>query len=414
VTSITVALRSRTFSSLRRHRNYRLFFVGQIVSQAGAGMQDVALAWLVLKLSREPLAVAALMMFRFAPFTLFGLFAGSIVDRLDTRRLVMWMQLAAMLVSIALAAVTLTGSANLPVVYVLAALGGIVMVLEMPSRQTLTFELVGARELPNALALNSGLGSIARVVGPALAGVMIASVGIDACFIVNAISFLAVLAALALMRKDELHRTEKDASANVFRSSREGFHFAIATPEIRAVLAVVTITALMGFNLNTVVALLASDTLHLEAGTFGLLSAAAAVGAVLGALVTASLRRASWRGFSTGAIAFNMLILALAPVTDVWLVGLILGALGGSFVLFMSTANTLIQLITPDNLRGRVVSLYLFAYLGLAPLGGLLAGWLTTVGGTELAFALAGLMGLATLAVARPRSVKEVIPAEAV
>ena len=394
MSTVAVALRSRTFRSLRRHHNYRLFFAGQIVSLAGSWMQNVALAWLVLQLSRSPLAVAALLFCRFAPYTLLGLFAGSIVDRVDTRRLVMWTQAAAMLVSIGLAAVTLTGSASLPVVYLLAALGGVTLVLDAPGRQTLTFEMVGPRELPNAVALNSGLLNASRVIGPALAGVIIASVGIGLCFVVNAFSFLAVLAALGLMREDELHRVEKDATATVLRSTREGLRFAAATPEIRAVLGVVTVVGLLGLNFNTLVPLLASDTLHVGASTFGLLSAAFGAGAFVGALLAASLRGTSWRVFRAGTMGFSLLMLALAPVHDVWLAGALLAAIGVCFTLFAASANALVQLSSPDHLRGRLVSLYLFAFVGLAPFGALLAGWLTTIGGTQLAFGLTGVTGL--------------------
>lgn len=400
MSQVTDALGSRTFRSLRRHHNYRLFFAGQVVSLAGSWMQNVALAWLVLQLSRSPLAVAALLFCRFAPYTLLGLPAGAIVDRLDARRLVMWTQAAAMLVSIALAVVTLTDSATLPVVYLLAALGGVTIVLDAPGRQTLTFELVGPRELPNAVALNSGLLNAARVIGPAIAGVLIASVGIGLCFVVNAFSFLAVLAALALMRESELHRVEKDVSTSVLRGTRDGLRFAAATPEIRAVLGVITAVGLVGFNFNTLVPLLASDTLHVGATAFGLLSAAFGAGAFVGALVTASLRRASWRAFVGGTIGFSLLMLALAPVHDAWVAGVLLAAIGACFTLTAASANALVQLGTPDHLRGRLVSLYLFAFVGLAPFGALLAGWLTTIGGTGLAFTVTGLTGLAAAGIA--------------
>ena len=398
--SAALVLRSRTFRSLRRHHNYRLFFAGQVVSLAGSWMQNVALAWLVLELSRSPLAVAALIFCRFAPYTLLGIPAGAIVDRLDTRRLVMWTQAAAMVVSVALAVVALTDTASLPVVYLLAALGGVTLVLDAPGRQTLTFEMVGPRELPNAVALNSGLLNASRVIGPAIAGVMIASVGIGVCFAVNALSFLAVLAALALMRTEELHRVEKTGDTSVLRGTREGLRFAAATPEIREVLAVVTLVGLVGFNFNTLVPLLASDTLHVGAGTFGLLSAAFGAGAFAGALVTASLRRASWRSFSIGTVGFSVLMLALAPVQDAWLAGLLLAAIGACFTIFAASANAMVQLGTPDHLRGRLVSLYLFAFVGLAPFGALIAGWLTAAGGTELAFVVTGVTGLAAIGVA--------------
>ena len=294
MSSVTFALQARTFRSLRRHYNYRLFFAGQIVSLAGSWMQNVALAWLVLSLSRSPLTVATLLFCRFAPYTVFGLFAGSIVDRLNTRRLVVWTQVAAMTISAALAAVTLTGTATLPVVFALAALGGVTLVLDAPGRQSLTFEMVGPRELPNAVALNSGLLNASRVIGPAIAGVLIATVGVGACFLVNTLSFVAVLAALLAMREDELYPVARDRTVTMLAGTREGIAFAWRDRQVRAVLVVVTCVGLVGFNFNTLVPLLASDTLHVGAQTFGLLRRRSESGAFAGALATASFRRATF------------------------------------------------------------------------------------------------------------------------
>jgi len=195
VTTLAFALRARTFRSLRRHRNYRIFFTGQLVSLAGTWMQNVALAWLVIELSGSPLAIGALAFWRFVPFTVFGLIAGVVADRIESRKLVMATQAAAMAISIALAVVTLTGTATLAIVYVLAALGGVALAFDAPGRQSLTFQMVGPRELPNAVALNSGLFNGSRVIGPAIAGLVIAAVGTGLCFVLNAVSFLAVLTA---------------------------------------------------------------------------------------------------------------------------------------------------------------------------------------------------------------------------
>jgi MFS family permease len=400
VSSVSVALGSRTFRSLRRHHNYRLFFTGQIVSLAGTWMQNVALAWLVLSLSRSPIAVGLLLFCRFVPYTLLGLFAGALVDRLDTRRLVIWTQVSAMLVSAALAAVTLTGTATLPLVYLLAALGGVTVVLDAPGRQSLTFEMVGPKELPNAVALNSGLLNASRIVGPALAGVIIAVAGVGACFLVNTFSFLAVLAALLLMRKEELYPVPPDRGATLIAGTREGVAYAWRDRQIRIVLVVVTSVGLVGFNFNTMVPLLASDTLHVDAQAFGLLSAAFGAGALAGAIVTASFRRATFRAFTLGMVGFSVLLLVLAPVHEVRLAGLLLIGIGASFTLFTANANALVQLAAPDHLRGRIISLYLFAFVGFAPLGSLLSGWLVEVGGTRLAFAVSGLVGLAAAAYA--------------
>jgi MFS family permease len=403
VTALAIALRGRTFRSLRRHRNYRLFFTGQLISVAGTWMQNIALAWLVIELSSSPLALGALAFCRFLPFFLFSLVAGVVVDRLDTRRLLIATQATAMLVSVFLAVVTLVGVATLPVVYALAALGGLILVFDSPGRQTLTFQMVGPRELPNAVALNSGLFNASRVIGPALAGVMIAAAGVGFCFVVNAVSFLAVLVALKEMRVDELTPVAKNPDTRVFAGIREGVAWSARSPIALTVLVVVTIVSTVGFNFNVLVPLLASQTLHVGAGMFGVLSASFGLGALTGALATASMRSASPRTFAVGAAGFSLAMLALAPVHTPGLALVLLFALGLTFSLFTASANALVQLASPDHLRGRVVSLYLFAFAGLAPIGGLVAGWLADVGGTELAFAVAGISGLAAIAWASRR-----------
>ncbi len=302
MTTLAFALRARTFRSLRRHRNYRIFFTGQIVSLAGTWMQNVALAWLVIELSGSPLAIGALAFWRFVPFTVFGLVAGVVADRIESRKLVMGTQAAAMAISIALAIVTLTGTATLPVVYVLAALGGIALAFDAPGRQSLTFQMVGPRELPNAVALNSGLFNGSRVIGPAIAGVLIAAVGTGACFVINAFSFLAVLTALLLVREDELRTVERDPSAKVIDGLRRAFAYAWNDRDLRLVLNVVTVVSTVGFNFHVLVPLLAADTLHVGPEGFGLLSATFGLGALAGALAAATFRGASWRLFATGRL----------------------------------------------------------------------------------------------------------------
>jgi MFS family permease len=403
VSTLAVALRGRTFRSLRRHRNYRLFFTGQLVSVAGTWMQNIALAWLVIQLSSSALAVGALAFCRFLPFLLLGLVAGVVVDRFDTRRLLIATQASAMVVSVALAVVTLAGVASLTVVYALAAVGGLVLVFDSPGRQTLTFQMVGPSELPNAVALNSGLFNASRVLGPALAGIAIAAVGVGLCFVINAISFLAVLVALRVMREDELTPVAKSRDTRVLAGIREGVAWSVRSPLALTVLSVVMVVATVGFNFNVLVPLLASQTLHVGAGMFGVLSASFGLGALAGALMTATLGRASPRTFAAGALGFSLSMLALAPVRTPGIALVLLFALGLGFSLFTASANALVQLASPDHLRGRVVSLYLFAFVGLAPIGGLVSGWLADRGGTELAFTVAGLAGVAAVAWAYPR-----------
>jgi MFS family permease len=400
VTTLAFALRARTFRSLRRHRNYRIFFTGQLVSLAGTWMQNVALAWLVIELSGSPLAIGALAFWRFVPFTLFGLVAGVVADRIQSRKLVMATQASAMAISIALAVVTLTGTATLPIVYALAALGGIALAFDAPGRQSLTFQMVGPRELPNAVALNSGLFNGSRVIGPAIAGLVIAAVGTGLCFVLNAVSFLAVLTALALVREEELRIIEKDPSARVIDGVRRAFAHAWNDPQLRLILAVVTVVSTVGFNFHVLVPLLAADTLHVGPEGFGFLSASFGLGALVGALAAATFRAASWRLFAIGTGSFGVLALMLAPVHNAFLAGVILVGIGVSFTLFTANANALVQLAAPDHLRGRLISIYLLAFVGVAPVGGLFAGWLAEVGGTSLAFAVAGVTSLATILVA--------------
>jgi MFS family permease len=411
VSTLAFTLRARTFRSLRRHRNYRIFFTGQLVSLAGTWMQNVALAWLVIELSGSALAIGALAFWRFVPFTLFGLVAGVVADRIESRKLVMTTQAAAMAISIALAVVTLTDTASLPLVYVLAALGGVALAFDAPGRQSLTFQMVGPRELPNAVALNSGLFNGSRVIGPAIAGLVIAAVGTGLCFVLNAVSFLAVLTALALVREQELRTVEKDPSARVVDGLRRAFAYAWNDPQLRLVLAVVTVVSTVGFNFHVLVPLLAADTLHVGPEGFGFLSASFGVGALAGALAAATFRHASWRLFAIGTASFGVFALLLAPVQNAYLAGVLLVGIGVSFTLFTANANALVQLAAPDHLRGRLIGVYLFAFVGVAPVGGLFAGWLAEVGGTSLAFAVAGVTALVAILVAHAWRSRAAVPA---
>ncbi len=409
MTAAFLRFNRRTFASLRKHRNYRLFLSGQIVSLAGTWMQNVALAWYVVELTDSPLAVGFLAFCRFIPFTFFGLFSGVLADRVDNRRLVIGTQTFQMGVSVALAALAISGSKSVPAVYALALLGGVGLVLDGPGRHALTFQMVGREELPNAVALNTAVFNASRVVGPAIAGGIIAAWGVDACFVINAVSFLAVLAGLIAMRKSELFPLELAGERPTWSGgAREGLAYAWRNPRMRMVLAMVAIVSTVGFNFHVILPLLASQTLHSGAQVFGLLSSAFGGGALLGALLSASLGRASWKSFVAGNLGFSISLIALAPVRSTPLAAALLFVVGVSFTLWTSNANSILQLSAPDHLRGRVVSLFLFAFAGLAPVGGLLSGWLVHVGGTELAFLVSGAVGISMAAV----SLRTAIPSD--
>jgi MFS family permease len=400
VTLLRVAGR-RTFASLRRHHNYRLFFAGQITSVCGTWMQNIAMAWLVVVLvpHSRGLAVGLLSICRFGPFTLFGLLAGVITDRLDNRRTVIVTQTVQMVLSGVLAAVTLLGDVQLWHVYALAALTGTAIVFDAPARQNLTFQMVGREELPNAVALNSSLFNTARIFGPALAGILIAAVGAGWCFAVNTVSFLAVLAGLLAMRVEELYPLKRsEERPTIWRGTREGFSYVRRSRSVKVVLGMMVVFASICFNFNILLPLLAKDTLDSGPRTFGVISACFGAGALLGALASAALANARWRVMLVGAAGFGLCELLVAPLANVAVVGALLFVSGLFFTTYTANSNARIQLDSPDYIRGRVLGLYYYAWNGLAPIGALLVGWMCDVGGTELAFLVAGVSALAITA----------------
>ena len=408
MTAALLALNSRTFSSLRKHRNYRLYFSGQIVSVTGTWMQDTALPWLILALTHSPVYVGLLVFARYAPFMLFGLHSGVLADRFDNRRTVIVTQASSLLVAVGLATLAFSDVRAVWPYFVLAFLGGAALVFDAPNRHALTFQLVGRDELPNAVALNSSLFNAGRVVGPAVGGVLIAAVGVGWCFAINAASFLAVLTGLLLMRPSELYPLRGRSAGKAGAAIREGLAYVWRTPEVLLVLTITTFVATTGFNFRVLLPVLASKTLDASATVFGVLFASFGAGALLGALAAAAMSRASWRAVVLGAAGFSSAMLLLAPVRSDALAALLLLVIGFCFSTWTANSQSILQLSAPDRLRGRVLSLYLFVFAGLSPIGGLLAGALADVGGTELAFGVAGISGLVAtaLAVARLRDLR--------
>jgi MFS family permease len=396
VTALVLSLNRRAFVSLHKYRNYRLFFAGQIVSLTGTWMHRVAQAWLVLMLTHSPVAVGILAVAQFLPFTLFGLPFGVLVDRLDARRTVIATQAANMVLGGVLAAIVYLGVAEPWHVYVIAALMGTVTVLDAPSRQALTYRMVGRSELPNAVALNSSIFNAARIFGPALGGVIIAAAGVGACFAINSASYLGVLAGLLLMRPSEFYALERREPPRLLRGMREGLAYVRRQQRALVVLALVLVVSTFCFNFNVLLPVLANRTLHSGPESFGILSAAFGAGALVGALVTAVSGRASMRWLLLAAGGYGLGQLVLAPERTLLGAAVLLFATGVCFTVWTSNANSALQLEAPDHLRGRVVGLYYFAFNGFGALGGLLAGWMAARGGTTLAFVFAGALSFLT------------------
>jgi MFS family permease len=391
VTAALVAINDRTFASLRRHRNYRLYFLGQAVSQTGTWIDKVAQAWLVLALTHSAVAVGILAACQFVPFTVLGLVAGVVVDRLDAWKTVVWTQAIRMVLAGTLAGIVVAGVVQVWMVYVLALLTGIVLVLDAPSRQALTFGMVGRRELSNAVALNSSLFNAARIVGPGIGGVLIAAVGVGSAFAINAASFIAVLAGLLLMDSGALARRDRsEARPTLLGGLREGIVYARESPHVRLVLAMLIGISTIAMNFNVLLPVLARRTLESGPDVFGLIAACFGAGALVGGLLTAALARASWKAIVAGAGGLGLAELVLAPQHSLVPAAVLLFCVGVCFTLYTSNSNAVLQLGAPDHLRGRVIGFYYFAFNGLAPLGGILTGWLVGTGGTQLAFGVAG------------------------
>jgi MFS family permease len=384
------------FASLRAYRNYRLYFVGQIVSYSGTFVQDTALPWLVLQQTHSPFDVGLLVFCRYGPFMVGGLYGGVIADRFDNRRILMATQAWNMAIATALAVVAFAGTPSLWPIYLLAACTGVALVFDNPSKHALIYQLVDRKALQNAISLNISMQNSAKVVGPAIGGVLVAAVGSGWCFAVNATSFLGVLAALALMRRAELYPLERGERQGGLRALREGIAYARATPTLRVILPVSIVLGLFGFSaMRTLLSVLADITLHSGPRTFGLLFAAYGAGAVAGALLSAHAGKTSLARLFLGGVAFAAPMIALAPVRTPAIAAVLIFVVGAGWSSWSSQAHAHVQTVAPDRLRGRLISLYTYTLLASAPLGGLLGGWLADVGGTELAFALCGGAGLA-------------------
>ena len=397
MTKALLSFNTRAFLSVKKYRNYRLFFLGQTISLPGTWIQRFAQAWLVYSLTHNSaFAVGFLAFTQFLPFTLFSLLAGVVVDRFDPRRTVLMTQASQMTLASVMAATTLSGVVRPWHVYVIAFLSGLVQVLDAPARQQLTYRMVGRHELQNAIALNSSVFNASRIYGPALAGILIAAFGAGICFAINAVSFLAVLAGLLMMRPQEFYPVKASERPRMMAGVREGLAFALRSREVLLVLLLVLVISTFCLNFNVLLPVLAKKTLDAGPRTFGALSASFGAGALAGGLLAAAQGRARTSLMIVGAAGFGASQLLIAADTTIWLACLLLVMAGISFTTWSSNANSIVQLAAPDHLRGRVIGLYFFAFAGTGSLGGLISGSLIHVGGTALAFGVAGVVAIAS------------------
>ncbi|MCA9727983.1 MAG: MFS transporter [Candidatus Eisenbacteria bacterium] len=378
------------------HRNYRLFWIGQVVSLFGTWMQSVAQSWLVLELTHSTFQVGLVVALQFTPILIFGLFAGVIVDRLDKRRALVVTQTLAAAQAAALAILTVTGAVRVEHVMLLAALLGTVNALDMPMRQAFVTEMVGRRDVMNAVALNSSAFNIARIIGPAIGGVLIGLAGVATAFFVNAVTFVAVIGALLMMRREELHPVERAAKETVWSGLRGGLGFVRRTPVVYVSILLVGIVATFGMNFNVILPGMARDIFRIGSTGFGLLMSSIGVGSLVAGLFLAFFQRVDpVRLMVQGALGFSVLSLAFAFSPHfaglAWVI-LNLVAIGFCTICMTATANTNLQRTAPDALRGRVMSVYITIFAGTMPLGSLFAGWLASRFGAPVALGSGGLL----------------------
>jgi MFS family permease len=387
----------RTFTSLR-HRNYRLYWSGQMISLMGTYMQTIGQTWLVLELTHSGWQLGLVGALQALPILLFSLFGGIYADRWPKRRVLLVTQTAAMIQAFLLWLLIATGIIQLWHIYVLALLLGFTNSLYRPAARSFVVELVGREDLPNAVALNSTLGQVTRIAGPGLGGIIIAASGVTMLFLLNVFSFLAVLVALALIKSQELHAQviqHPSTRQSTWQSLREGVSYVWRTPAVLLTTVVVGLVLLFGSNFNVVLPLLATNVLHVGAAGFGFLSAALGVGALLATLWLAwSNQRPTIRGVLTAMLAFGILEAAFA-VSPFYLLSLaLITGVGFMETAFAAQALTALQTVVPDHLRGRATSVQVLFFDGSLPLGYVLMGWLSGLYGAPIAILIGALLSL--------------------
>jgi MFS family permease len=396
-TAAVAAPSGGTFAALQIP-NFRRFLTGQVVSLCGTWMQTIALGWLVLSLGASGTTLGLVTAAQFLPVLLFGPYGGLIADRTNRRHLLMMTQVGSGLAALALGALDLTGTARLWMVAVAAALIGLCNAVDNPARQSFVQEMVGSDHLPNAITLNSVTVNAARIVGPAIAGVVILAVGTAGCFLFNAASFGAVLLALHRMDTSALH--ERPPVHRAPGQLRAGFAYVRRTPVLRIPLIMMLVIGALSYEFQVVLPLVARETFGGNAETYSMMTSAMGAGAVIGGLLVARRRRIGVRPLAVIAGAFGLafLLAAAAPSIELELAALVV--VGGTSVAFISTGNATVQLSADPAMRGRVMALWSVAFLGTTPFGGPIAGWVAQTFGPRAGLLLAAGAALAAAAFA--------------
>lgn len=385
----------QSFASLAVY-NYRLYFIAQGISLTGTWLQTVAQTWLVLELTHSATKLGLLAALQFLPVLLFGAYGGLLADRFRKRRLLYMTQGSAMTLALIMAALVFSHSVQLWMVYLLAVGLGLVQMVDSPTRQTFIMEMVGADRITNAVSLNSIEVNLARVVGPLVAAGLIAGLGIGWCFLINGLTFVAVLVCLRLMRAHELRPSDPVAKGR--GQLREGFRYVWRTPLLRNVLLMMALVGALAYEFQVVLPVLATKTFHGGAAGFAIMMAAMGAGSFIGGLVTAGRGRPSPRRLVLVTLAFGAALLLVAMAPAFWPAVGLLAVVGFCSVGFTALTNSTLQLNTSPAMRGRVMSLWVVAFIGSTPIGGPIIGWVSEHGSPRLGLAVGGLSAVAAAA----------------
>lgn len=386
----------QTFASFRI-RNFRLYFFGQGLSLCGTWAQTIALAWLVLQLTHSGTQLGLVLAVQFLPMLLFGAWGGVITDRFNKRHILYCTQTAQATLALILGVLVMTHNIELWMIYVLATSLGSTQVIDNPTRQTFVIEMVGGSYLKNAVTLNSTMVNVARIVGPSIAGILIATIGVGPCFLVNAASFVAVLVALYAMRASELHTVPpvKRQKGQI----REGLRYVWSMPILKATLAMMFIIGTFAYEFPVILPLFATRTLHGNATTYSVMTVAMGLGAVSGGLYTAGRGAAKIGTLCKAALAFGGGILLMSIMPNLLFTFIVLVLVGGLSVLFISLGNTTLQLTSQPHMRGRVMALWSIAFLGTTPIGGPIIGAIADHSNPRIGLAVGGISALIASAI---------------
>jgi MFS family permease len=383
---------SEGFRALR-HRNYQLFFAGQLISLIGTWMDQVAEAWLVYRLTGSALLLGTVAFASQIPVFLLAPIGGALADRLDRRKILICTQSSMMLLTFMLAWLTLSHRVHIWQVVMLAALTGVVNAIDLPARQAFVVDMVSRADLVNAIALNSSMFNGARVIGPALAGIVVAAIGEGWCFFANGVSFIAVIAGLAMMKID---RPRLAIEGSPLENIIEGFKFVAQSGPVRALMLLLGLVGFTAMPYAVLMPLFADKILHGGAQALGLLMGCSGVGALCGAITLAMRRTVHGLGtwVAVSCVGFGIALLAFSFSRSLWLSALLLVPAGFCMMIQMASSNTLIQSMVPDRLRGRVMSVYAMTFMGMAPLGALLAGSLAHKLGAPMTVGIGGVVAM--------------------